>query len=104
MGEFKGTQGTWYVGDNGMDGPKPRYWIVTNEESWCDRVCSVPAYNDAKAVANSNLIAAAPDLLEALMKILSEYDSWKGYNDDGLEDETELYARAAIAKALGEQK
>ena len=49
--------------------------------------------SDEEAEANINLIAAAPELLEALLKI-SEGDA---YNSDGMR----TIARAAIAKATG---
>ena len=44
--------------------------------------------------SNANLMAAAPDLLEALEKIVLEFE---GYASDGLD-----LAIAAIAKAKGE--
>ena len=100
---FKGTPGPWYVGDNGKEGPNPRYWIVTNEETWCDRVCSVPEYNEAKAVANANLIAAAPDLLEALKEAVEFCNAANNYIAGQYLPAASRW-EAAIAKALGEQK
>ncbi|ELY4813432.1 hypothetical protein SM100_002216 [Cronobacter sakazakii] len=50
--------------------------------------------------ANANLIAAAPELLEVLQLILS-------YHEDGncqLHKEDVALARAAIAKAIGEEE
>lgn len=55
-----------------------------------------------EAEANARLIAAAPEMLEALAKMVCEYDAWSGFNDDGFEDETISEARAALAKARGE--
>jgi hypothetical protein len=49
------------------------------------------------AEANAQLIAAAPELLEALTYILSEYDA-----PNTLNDTTFRTARKAIAKAIGE--
>ncbi|WP_371343827.1 hypothetical protein [Klebsiella quasipneumoniae] len=46
-------------------------------------------------VANANLIAAAPELLEALQDALHAYDKHSEYSEWD-------FARAAIAKALGE--
>lgn len=93
---FKGTPGPW------------KYGVRKDKSIWIslgDPVKGPHHQGDFFGTENdARLTVAAPDLLEALMKILSEYDSWKGYNDDGLEEKTELYARAAIAKALGEQK
>jgi len=54
--------------------------------------------SDAEILANARLIAAAPDLLEALKYVLE---------DDGLVPRataaTRAVVRAAIAKATGEQ-
>ncbi len=50
-------------------------------------------------IANARLIAAAPELLAALNKLVRAIDRLPGSNSlDGLADE----ARAAIAKATGE--
>ena len=71
------TDNTWYV-----DGPSR--WI-----------CNSTARSSED---NARLIAAAPDLLEALGEILRAYTTLMG--DD--EDETMCKARAAIKKARGE--
>ena len=47
------------------------------------------------SIANARLIAAAPDLLEALQDMVSDHAS--------LSAATLAFARAAIAKATGEQ-
>jgi hypothetical protein len=115
---FKGTPGPWeYIASNENHGPYVcNAWgsgdicdgyVMSKPDSF-----SIRNGGDSKPIkhqneegdANMRLVAAAPELLEALTRILTEYDSWKGYNDDGFEDETEELARAAIAKALGEQK
>lgn len=54
----------------------------------------------AEIEANANLIAAAPDLLEALVQAVRELDYMKKY-DDCLACPFEEKARAAIAKAEG---
>jgi len=86
MKEFKGTPGPWvvhgttiYVAGGGFD-----------------------VRNMPKAEENAQLIAAAPELLEALQKIIYKcetpiadlYDLLRAIND----------AKPAIAKALGETK
>ena len=48
-------------------------------------------HTNAEALANARLIAAAPDLLKALKKILAPYDDPRDYKR----------ARAAVAKAEG---
>jgi hypothetical protein len=51
---------------------------------------------------NARLIAAAPDLLEALRKIAAIEDKMFGGDWDEIE-EARMVARAAIARATGEQ-
>jgi hypothetical protein len=54
---------------------------------------------DAEAIANARLIAAAPDLIEALQDILE----YSGGAASALDDEYVMdRARAALSKALGE--
>lgn len=48
--------------------------------------------------ANARLIAAAPELLEALQEMMSRY----GSKNSGFDNEETAKARAAIAKAKGE--
>jgi len=50
-----------------------------------------------EAEANAKLIAAAPELLEALIKchsIFSELDSWGDYDKDALEQAAKVIAKA----------
>lgn len=81
MKEFKGTKGEWkregtiiFVPGGGFD---VRYMPDAEE--------------------NAKLIAAAPDLLEALQDALHAYDKHGEHSEWD-------FARAAIAKALGETK
>lgn len=65
--------------------------------------CDVPEFE-----ANARLTAAAPDLLEALIAAekklcIAEYHLDKGENDSVVFGSEILLARAAIAKARGEQ-
>jgi hypothetical protein len=53
-------------------------------------------------LANARLIAAAPDLLEALELMLDRFRDTEGSYGQWEEEATEN-ARAAIAKARGEQ-
>lgn len=59
-------------------------------------VCSV--YVGENSEANARLIAAAPELLEALQNIVIDYTPKDGSDKRALEA-----AKSAIAKALGEQ-
>jgi len=100
MKEFKGTQGKWYwdsnpVGD--IDYTQTAPWLVTDNKFVIKGELSVATEQDA------NLIAAAPDLLEALQSLVEHLtiDDEEGlieFNDDIIN------AKAAIAKALGESQ
>lgn len=94
MKKFKGTPGPWNYCAEEPD------WVTDSNDNIA--VARVTRYNtDAEAQhANAKLIAAAPELLEALELILS-------YHDDGncvLHKEDVSMARAAIKKALGEKQ
>lgn len=103
MKEFKGTKGPWEVYPEEVD--KPYIRIRGTQLGQRFKVSSVitPVYEgvlerEAKETrANAHLIAAAPDLLEALQDLLHAYDN-KG------ERPAWNSARAAITKALGETK
>ena len=95
MKEFKGTPGPWFVKMEACD------QTVALDIMGCG-VCvssAIPWSSDTecdidKAVANANLIAAAPELLEALQEII----------DSGCYIPGDLHdmAFSAINKALGE--
>ena len=72
--------------------PENRFWagIYRGRDDNYERI------SKAEAIANAKLIAAAPDLLDALSEII---------NDGGkfvMTNETRRKARAAIARARGE--
>jgi hypothetical protein len=59
---------------------------------------------DAETDANARLISAAPDLLDALRKLLFEHDAISMQHDGTIDDRwpyAARIARAAIAKAEG---
>ena len=65
--------------------------MVMNDRGFT--VASVP-FGDSEAMANACLIAAAPDLLEALLWVI------RNYNDAGVVGDRAIdMARSAIAKA-----
>ena len=57
--------------------------------------------------ANARLIAAAPELLEALEDALIDFDNWAAHEDNHPHEHLVVWAekaRAAIAKAKGEEQ
>lgn len=96
MNEFKGTPGPWEVEDNGY------FYDINAVRGTVGNVCSSISWFDngehrgPVAMANAQLIAAAPELLEALQIIMN--------SDFYMPKESADAARVAIAKALGESK
>lgn len=92
MSEFKGTPGPW---QKNYDGPSLP--IITN---WAhgDEIVALVRTGEADA----DLIAAAPDLLEALAGMLvSDNDTHR--ESDSRWSVFRLKAHAAIKKALGDE-
>lgn len=88
MDKFKGTRGPWFVSNEGV--------LLVRDESGLSIVAKYIGYpNDDEEVANANLIAAAPEILEALQEIVT-YHFGKTATAPAY-----LKAKAAIAKALG---
>lgn len=105
MKEFKGTKGEWgfktpidYSG-NSIDTLYSR-WIMSDDKVYICSVQGKVVNNDDhvksvdEMIANAKLIAAAPDLLEALQEILESVDN-SVWNHQSLEKGTK-----AIEKAL----
>lgn len=94
--EFKGTPGPWVIDE----------WSMTGINSESKHVALVnyshhglpnDVYGDEHE-ANANLIAAAPELLEQLIRLRNKIASYKPDDDDDLD-----IVDAVIAKALGQQ-
>lgn len=107
MKEFKGTPGPWDVDDNG------HFYDITAGRATVGNVCSSMSWFDNDihrgpvAMANANLIAAAPELLEALRQLRDYVEDMHAakYGGDWVDESHPMsLARAAIAKALGETK
>ncbi|MEB6533242.1 hypothetical protein MXM51_01585 [Pantoea stewartii] len=93
MSEFKGTPGPWSTdraGDVFAEGGR--------NDGQLGIVAGVAGADwSAEDVANANLIAAAPELLEALQDMVESYQY-----EASMENPSLLKARAAITKALGQ--
>lgn len=103
MKEFKGTKGEWsssYDNDSGNEGDCfHEFHSISSSHGYIGQI---------EREEDANLIAAAPELLEALKRMTNEYVFTRGQlNGDTEEELADVLciknARAAIAKALGEQ-
>lgn len=107
MTQFKGTPGPWRVSEKRGDLIDIRH--ENNEPGAMSlNLAQVIARQSwlKEAEANARLIAAAPELLEALQNLIVSYDNFReraGRNGDP-ENPLMIDARAAIAKATGETK
>jgi len=91
MKEFKGTQGPWHVSDEGK--------LVIRNDKWYMPVASCGYRENNEESANARLIAAAPELLDVLQKLLA---SFSDHDLVGLQVGYKIHAEKVIAKALGE--
>ena len=93
------TKGPWRIG---TPGPNGCFTIGTNNGLMTAMIAHSVNYPNQKeeAIANANLIAAAPDMLEALEFFIK---NWKGSETDWFTQcyEVERLIEAAIAKAKG---
>lgn len=87
-------------------------WAISGRTSTCIRTADQEqriAYMETAdntietCVANARLIAAAPELLEALKGILSDIEEYQEINKlGGKDNHWQVISRTAIAKAEGE--
>lgn len=98
MSEFKGTPGPWQVYESGNDSHPFGVCTYTGDE--IESIVGLISSGYSPNLENAQLIAAAPELLAAMQRLLtalSEIDAcsaavWEAYN----------VATATVAKALGE--
>lgn len=91
--EFKGTPGPWainVIGPHWNNNSLTHIEITFGDDGEC--ICDT-----VYKAEDATLIAAAPELLEALQDALHAYDKHGEHSEWD-------FARAAIAKALGETK
>ena len=92
----KHTPGPWFVTEGGQYIEASRY-----EHGGRQIVGKPQGDNPEQWNANARLIAAAPELLEALQSVVA----WMDAPDESAFSDTQLdCVRAAIAKATGEKK
>lgn len=106
MKEFKGTPGPWTLQVEACDQTVALDIMgngvcVSSAIPWSsDTECDVD-----KALANANLIAAAPELLKELQRLRTYVIDVCGVDDEDCHVEHPVRSsKAAIAKALGEKK
>ena len=95
MKEFKGTHGPWEIMDDDGELKIVQSGSIEYGRGWksYSDICSEVSDPD-----NANLIAAAPELLEALQETIHEVGYWLSTQKPELKGKIE----SAINKALGE--
>lgn len=100
MKGFKGTPGPWAASKTGR-GIGPVSGLDDQSFGMIIEVAYVEFDPEIEIqVANANLIAAAPELLEALTTTLDEIGHWLSQQKPGLKEKID----SAVAKALGESQ
>jgi len=110
MSAHKHTPGPWKVLNARKEdwlGRPLEYWTVTADDGdkW---LCASPEWDpehEAESEANARLIAAAPELLEAIVLALPYVTDAEGFPEQfkpGVVARHVAQIRAAIAKATGE--
>jgi len=104
MSNQKHTPGPWHIND--MTLPSRRYVTIGNNIAHVlhnsrGKIYSIKQMEPEQA-ANARLIAAAPELLEALREMLPIVHAAMDNDDDDVIGKIAYRASAAIAKAEGE--
>jgi len=103
MSETKFTPGPWIQAGPSFGEPKMKFANSVipdrDDDEYPDDICEMPfPYYDEEQEANAQLIAAAPELYDALNAMLTHM----GMDEDEFTKVTFDQARAALAKARGE--
>lgn len=89
--EFKGTPGPWHVSNEGR--------LLIRDDDWLGIVADSLGYNsEEEEMANARLIAAAPELLDQLIRLRNKIADYHPDDDDHLD-----VVDAVINKALGRE-
>ena len=105
MNEAKHTPGPWYLEEVGYSSSS--YYIRGSFDSGARHtigkgaVAHIPRSTVNPMEANARLIAAAPELLEALKEVTEILDEVLGFGTEPSHGNIAAKARAAIAKATG---
>ena len=97
------TPGPWEARIwNGEEWPEKR-WSVGRVDDLGTCVCISPRYADPTDLTDARLIAAAPELLDALREAWEWIDNWSPpFTEDDEWPSTAEKIKAAIAKAEGQ--
>ena len=103
----KHTPGPWVI-LKGYDGTvevsASRPYRIDNISAGTPLICNVyqhPEFDGFSSQANANLIAATPELLEALKEVTEILDEVLGFGTEPSHGNIAAKARAVIAKATG---
>ncbi|WP_272579009.1 MULTISPECIES: hypothetical protein [unclassified Providencia] len=101
--EFKGTPAPWLTDRNNVHTGRIATLHGCENNSWVEIWSTNWPESESVQEANAYLIAAAPELLEALQRLLKYHDDFYGIEPDEDHDHPLSVAKAAIAKAIGQQ-
>lgn len=98
------TPGPWFIAHDGSAAvaAEPDIIIETNDRhiAFC---FGIGPNNDTQAVADYHLIAAAPELLDALKDIVRQFEKSRVMVGPDLADSIRVFGKQAIAKAEGDR-
>lgn len=93
MKEYDFTPGPWHVSNEGK--------LVIRDDEWFVPVATAGYATNDEELATAKLIAAAPDLLEALQRLI--HADCHSVRNSTVHINAIEKARAAISKALGDE-
>jgi len=93
------TKGPWTPCPHKTGGRRDQWWVVPEEDRPLISLLNIYEGLETEQEANAHLIAAAPDLLEALEVVMESFDD---ISDENLLFDWQRDARRAITKAKGE--